>query len=109
MTKDEAILYLWQIIDDIDTVSDMAKSNDTAYRNMIEKLQAKRWKTGITTALEAILASLPREQTHSVGLSKMKNLVKMVNLSAEKPRWIILNGVFIELEHKKKKIKNDNI
>jgi basic membrane lipoprotein Med (substrate-binding protein (PBP1-ABC) superfamily) len=40
---------LWQIIDDIDTASDMAKSNDVAYRNMVEKLQKKRWNTKITT------------------------------------------------------------
>ena len=47
--KKEIIEYLWQIIDDIDTASDMAKSNDVAYRNMVEKLQEKRWNTGITT------------------------------------------------------------
>jgi hypothetical protein len=40
---------LWQIIDDIDTASDIAKSNNVAYRNMVEKLQRKRWDTGITT------------------------------------------------------------
>jgi|TARA_R110000787_G_scaffold155373_1_gene269117 hypothetical protein len=45
----EIIEYLWQIIDDIDTASDMAKSNDVAYRNMVEKLQKKRWNTKITT------------------------------------------------------------
>ncbi len=43
------IEYLWQIIDDIDTTSDIAKSNDVAYRDMVEKLQKKRWDTGITT------------------------------------------------------------
>ena len=48
MQKD-IIEYLWQIIDDIDTASDMAKSNDVAYRNIVEKLQKKRWNTGITT------------------------------------------------------------
>ena len=45
----EVIEYLWQIIDDIDTASDMAKGNDVAYRNMVEKLQKKRWDTKITT------------------------------------------------------------
>ena len=43
------IEYLWQIIDDIDTAGDIAKSNDVSYRNMVEKLQKKRWNTGITT------------------------------------------------------------
>jgi hypothetical protein len=45
----EIIKYLWQIIDDIDTAGDMAKGNDKAFRNMVEKLQAKRWLTGITS------------------------------------------------------------
>ena len=45
----EIIEYLWQIIDDIDTASDIAKSNDAVYRNMVEKLQKKRWNTNITT------------------------------------------------------------
>jgi basic membrane lipoprotein Med (substrate-binding protein (PBP1-ABC) superfamily) len=45
----QIIEYLWQIIDDIDTLSDIAKENDVVYRNMVEKLQKKRWNTGITT------------------------------------------------------------
>ncbi len=45
----QIIEYLWQIIDDIDTVSDIAKENDVVFRNMVEKLQKKRWDTGITT------------------------------------------------------------
>ena len=47
--EEQIIEYLWQIIDDIDTASDIAKGNDLAYRNMVEKLQKKRWNTGITT------------------------------------------------------------
>ncbi len=58
--KEKVIEYLWQIIDDIDTASDIAKSNDVAYRNMVEKLQKKRWKTGITS------------DGHTLDLSKMK-------------------------------------
>ena len=45
----KAIHELWQIIDDIDTATDMAKSNDVAYRNIVEKLQKKRWNIGIST------------------------------------------------------------
>jgi hypothetical protein len=45
----EIIEYLWQIIDDIDTASDMAKSNNVVFRNIVEKLQKKRCNTGITT------------------------------------------------------------
>jgi hypothetical protein len=40
---------LWAIIDDIDTYSDMAKGDDKLYRIMVERRQADRWKTGITT------------------------------------------------------------
>jgi len=43
------IEYLWQIIDDIDTASDMAKSNDKTYRKIVERKQKLRWKTGINT------------------------------------------------------------
>lgn len=44
----KAVDELWQIIDDIDTMSDMAKSDDKFYRSRIEKYQQRRWKTGIT-------------------------------------------------------------
>ena len=49
MNKEETIEYLWKIIDDIDTTSDMVKKDDEAYRRIVEKLQKKRWKTGITS------------------------------------------------------------
>jgi len=39
---------LWQIIDDIDTMSDIAKSDDKFYRSRVEKYQKRRWKLGIT-------------------------------------------------------------
>lgn len=47
--KDAVIDYLWQIIDDIDTASDIAKSDNGLYRKIVEGLQKKRWRTGITT------------------------------------------------------------
>jgi hypothetical protein len=49
MSKDQIIEHLWAIIDDIDSASDMAKADDTLYRGIVEKLQAKRWETGVTT------------------------------------------------------------
>lgn len=33
---------LWQIIDDIDTASDVAKDRDIYYRNMVQEIQKKR-------------------------------------------------------------------
>jgi len=61
----QIIEYLWQIIDDIDTVSDIAKENDVVYRNMVEKLQKKRWNTGITTdgyKLDFTKMKLPKQR-----------------------------------------------
>jgi len=47
--KDKVIKQLFTILDDIDTCSDIAKGNDIMYREIVEKLQKKRWDTGITT------------------------------------------------------------
>lgn len=40
---------LFQLLDDIDTVNDWARSNDSAYRAAVDRLQCKRWKGRITT------------------------------------------------------------
>ena len=45
----EALETLWDILDDIDTASDMAKENNAWYRKRVEALQKKRWDTMITT------------------------------------------------------------
>lgn len=34
--------YLYGLLDDIDTVSDMVKGNDTAYRRAVERIQVKK-------------------------------------------------------------------
>ena len=43
------IAALWDVIDDIDTYSDMAKTNDVMFRNLVEKKQAERWLTPVTS------------------------------------------------------------
>lgn len=43
----ETVDKLWQIIDDIDTMSDIAKDSDKFYRSRIEKIQKRRWHLGI--------------------------------------------------------------
>ena len=43
------IEQLWNIIDDIDTYGDMAKADDKLFRELVERRQKDRWKTGITT------------------------------------------------------------
>jgi len=40
----EVARYLYQLLDDIDTATDMAQSNDAAYRKIVEGIQDKRWK-----------------------------------------------------------------
>ena len=39
----KAAIDLWQIIDDIDTYSDMAKGNDKAFRDAVEKKVRQRF------------------------------------------------------------------
>lgn len=46
--KDELIERLWRILDNIDSAGDIAKSDDAAYRRIVEKLQKSRWDTGVT-------------------------------------------------------------
>ena len=79
----EALETLWDILDDIDTASDMAKENDAWYRKRVEALQKKRWDTMITTdgyklkggpveALRQALAQTEQEQ---------KTPLKVLNLT----------------------------
>jgi hypothetical protein len=42
MTWEEIATELWRILDNIDTIGDMAKGNDVAFRKMVEKEQKKR-------------------------------------------------------------------
>lgn len=41
--------FLWSIIDDIDTASDVAKGNNVLYRTIVEGIQGRRWKCGVRT------------------------------------------------------------
>jgi hypothetical protein len=61
---ESTIKFLWQIIDDIDTASDMAKSDDKLYRNIVENRQKRRWETGITC------------DGYNLDLSKIKNMTE---------------------------------
>jgi hypothetical protein len=42
MDYKKAAIALWQIIDDIDTYSDMAKDDDTLYRSLVYRKQLLR-------------------------------------------------------------------
>ena len=73
----EALETLWDILDDIDTASDMAKENDAWYRKRVEALQKKRWDTMITTdgyklkggPVEALRQALAQPKKEWVGLT----------------------------------------
>jgi hypothetical protein len=40
--------FLFSLLDDIDTASDMAKGNDKAYRSMVERIQRRRFEVAST-------------------------------------------------------------
>jgi hypothetical protein len=65
MTHEAIIHQLWAIIDDIDTYGDMAKSDDKAFRAMVERRQKDRWKTGITT--DGYTLTIPASSTATKG------------------------------------------
>ncbi len=46
--KDDAAQFLWMLLDDIDTASDIAKGDNTAYRVMVERIQRRRFEVGST-------------------------------------------------------------
>lgn len=71
MTQKEVIVFLWQIIDNIDTIGDLAKDDNKLYRNLVEKEQLKRWKLPIKT------------DGYELDLSKIQSDWSM-NISSEK-------------------------
>ncbi len=40
--------FLWGLLDDIDTASDAAKADDNAYRQVVERIQRRRFEVGST-------------------------------------------------------------
>lgn len=43
MVMEQRAQFLFQLLDDIDTASDMAKDDDVAYRKMVQNIQKKRF------------------------------------------------------------------
>jgi hypothetical protein len=135
MTKDEALRLalealekLWNIIDDIDTYSDMAKADEKLYRSLVERRQRQRFEeTGISTdgyelhggAITAIKAALEAKDEPQyvafmdtpprtwVGLTdeEMEAAIPFGNLSGEYSFDDILN--IILLIQAKLRSKND--
>jgi hypothetical protein len=48
ITLHEAVKFLYGLLDDIDTISDMVKENDVRYRELVEKKVMDRYKKFIT-------------------------------------------------------------
>jgi hypothetical protein len=71
----DALEKLWDIIDDIDTYSDMAKADEKLYRSLVERRQSDRFKeTGISTdgytlnggAIAALRQAIEQEKKQGV-------------------------------------------
>lgn len=45
---EKAAQFLWGLLDDIDTAGDRAKGDDKAYRQIVERLQRRRFEVGST-------------------------------------------------------------
>lgn len=45
---EKAARFLFDLLDDIDTVSDMAKDNDAGYREAVERIQRRRFDVAKT-------------------------------------------------------------
>lgn len=48
MASEQSAQFLWKLLDDIDTASDIAKGDNEAYRSMVEKIQRRRFEVGTT-------------------------------------------------------------
>ena len=43
------VVHLYELLDDIDTTDDMAKEHDSTYRKIVQKLQAKKNDSGVSS------------------------------------------------------------
>ncbi len=53
-------VFLWGLLDDIDTTSDMAKSNDVAYRNRVERIQKRRFEVSTSDGYDIAFKRNPK-------------------------------------------------
>jgi hypothetical protein len=47
--------FLWARLDDIDSVSDIVKADNTAYREAVERIQRRRFDVGVTDGYSVTL------------------------------------------------------
>lgn len=48
MDLEHIALFLYQLLDDIDTASDVAKGDNAAYRRIVERIQRRRFEVATT-------------------------------------------------------------
>lgn len=53
--SEAAAQYLFALLDDIDTVGDIAKADDKLYRELVEKLHRKRFNVGSTDGYTVVI------------------------------------------------------
>jgi hypothetical protein len=59
VTNEEVSQFLWLLLDDIDTASDIAKGNDKAYRELVERIQRRRFEVGSTDGYTVTFEAKP--------------------------------------------------
>ena len=55
------VIHLYDLLDDIDTADDMAKSNDGVYRQLVGRLQQQKADSGVSSPDGYCLDISPRE------------------------------------------------
>lgn len=48
---------LWDLLDEIDTISDLAKDNDELYRKLVERVQLRRFQFGKTNGYDVVFSA----------------------------------------------------
>jgi hypothetical protein len=46
-TKDQIIIFLWDLLDNIDTTNDIVKDDNKSFREITNVIQSKRWGCGV--------------------------------------------------------------
>ncbi len=55
MTAEEQAKFLFGLLDDIDSATDQARSNDKVYRRWVEEITKKRFEVATTDGYEVTL------------------------------------------------------
>lgn len=59
MVAREIAVGLWDLLDEIDTIGDLAKDNDKLYRKLVEKVQRRRFSFGSTDGYSVSFSATP--------------------------------------------------